>query len=68
MSWVMTENGWRHRPWWKLWINTILRALQPGPVKWLVYSNCTVVDEFASKPPEVLGYGFGRIRFHADAG
>ncbi len=67
-SWVMTERGWRHRPWWKHWINTVLIALQPGPFKWLVCSNCTVADNFAPEPPEVLSYGFGRVQFIEDLG
>ena len=64
MTWVMTESGWRHRPWWKRWVNRMLVALQPwNSRKWVVYSNCSVVSEFAEEPPEVLGYGFGRVLF-----
>lgn len=56
--WYRTDDGWRHAPWWKRAINTVLRALQRGrPVAWLVYTRCTIDGD----PPAVLGYGFGRI-------
>ncbi len=48
---------WVHRPWWKVAINTVLRAFQPQLRKWLVYS----VTDDSTTPPTVLGYGFGPI-------
>lgn len=54
--WVMTSHGWRHRPPWKVTVNTALRALQPWSRRWVVYTRCV------GDPPVAIGYGFGRIR------
>ncbi len=57
-AWVEFGPGeWRHRPWWKVVINTALRIVQPQPRKWVVYTR---TDESTS-PPTVLGYGFGPV-------
>lgn len=59
MSWVFTEYGWRHRPWWKIVINPILRLFQPRKrYKWVIYTK-TVFDNGL---PQVKGYGFGKIK------
>lgn len=59
MSWQRADDGrWLHRPWWKVAINTVLRALQPRRRwKWVLYTRTTRDGD----PPTVLGYGFGRI-------
>lgn len=42
------------RPWWKVLINTFLRAIQPGlRRKWVIYS--------IFEGERLVGYGFGRI-------
>lgn len=58
-DWARAEDGaWMHRPWWKVTINTVLRWLQPGIArKWVIYTRSTMDGD----PPEVLGYGFGRV-------
>lgn len=63
--------GWRHRPWWKVAINTVLRIVQPWVRrKWVIYTRCVELDQLHPElvseaaragPPVVLGYGFGRI-------
>jgi hypothetical protein len=56
-AWKRTEYGWRHAPWWKVAINSLLRFLQPGlRRKLVIYSVCE-----DGSPPRVVGYGFGRI-------
>lgn len=61
MAWVRTSAGWRHRPWWKVVVNTVLRRLQPDAVnKWVIYTVCTVPDD-PDEQPETLTYGFGPI-------
>jgi hypothetical protein len=58
MSWVRVGDQWLHRPWWKVAMNTVLRALQPRAArKWVVYTSTTTDGD----PPRVLGYGFGRV-------
>lgn len=59
--WVMTESGWRHRPWWKVAINSVLRAIQVGcDQKWLI---ATVADGKYGPDlkPVTVGYRFCRI-------
>lgn len=51
-GWHHDGHGWRHRPWWKVAINTVLRAFQPQARKLVVVTHCREAD-----PPEVLGYG-----------
>ena len=49
------------RPWWKVVINTMLRLVQPWPRKWVIYSRIST-----TRPPQVLGYGYGRV-LHEDS-
>lgn len=59
MRWERTPDGdWLHRPWWKVAINTVLRAIQPRTRAYLIYTKCD--DD--TEPPTVLGYGFGLIK------
>lgn len=45
-AWRWSENGWRHRPWWKVAINKVLRAVQPRlRRKWVVVSVCEGGDD-----------------------
>jgi hypothetical protein len=64
-AWRRAPDGtWRHAPWWKVAINTVLRWLQPrARWKWVVYTECADTD--GDGPPRVLGYGFGPIE-HID--
>ena len=57
-AWSFVDGAWLHRPWWKVAINTVLRAVQPQRRKWLIYSRC-----FGGgvEPPICVGYGFGRV-------
>lgn len=60
MTWQLEDGRWLHRPWWKVAINTTLRALQTRqrPARlWVVYTRC----DDSTSPPTVLGYGFGRV-------
>lgn len=58
-DWRRTPDGrWLHAPWWKVLVNNFLRRRQPRQRrKWVIYTRSTVCGD----PPEVLGYGFGRI-------
>ena len=56
---TLTPSGWRHRPVWKVRTNAVLRALQRGSYKWVVYSNCRVCG---NRRPWAVGYGLGFIR------
>lgn len=60
-AWLWTADGWRHRPWWKVAINTILRVFQPQARKWVVYTVTDPPPDDPAHPPRVLGYGFGRV-------
>jgi len=58
--WVLDAGEWRHRPWWKVAINTVLRSFQDtrsGARLWLVVSVC---DEREGRP-RCKGYGFRRV-------
>lgn len=71
MSWVSHGHGiWRHRPWWKVLVNTVLRFFQTRqrPARLLVLTtrcqadSALLIDEDADdSPPKILGYGFGRV-------
>ncbi len=61
MSWVRTERGWRHAPWWKRAINTVLRTLQPRSGRPVLVYTIADVNAPASEPPRVIAYGIGRI-------
>jgi len=60
-AWIEYVPGeWSHKPWFKVAINTVLRALQTRrrPARlFVMYTRC---DE-STRPPTVLGYGFGRV-------
>lgn len=57
-AWVHISPGeWRHRPWWKVAINTCLRLVQPQSRKWVVFTRTNE----QTQPPTALGYGFGRV-------
>ena len=58
-AWTLTDQGWRHRPWWKVAINSILRRLQPGPVKWVI---ATHARQDGDGEPVAVGYTFAPIR------
>lgn len=61
MTWARRDDGsWMHRPWWKRWLNTALRAVQTSerPARLVVIA--TVCDE-STEPPRVLGYAFRRV-------
>lgn len=61
--WSCTPEGWRHRPWWKVVINTVLRPFQPQARKLVVYTRCEGGDDAdPQRPPRVIGYGFGLVR------
>lgn len=55
-EWVLGPCGWRHRPWWKVAINTVLRVFQPQKRKLVIYTRCA-----AGEPPSVVGYGIGLV-------
>lgn len=54
--------GWRHRPWWKVAINTVLRALQRGPDKFVIATVCI------NESPQVVTVGGGFIGASIDVG
>ena len=57
-DWTLTEDGrWLHRPRFKVAINRVLRALQPWPRKWVIYTTA----DHSTSPPTVTGYGIGRV-------
>ena len=60
-GWWWTGGRWLHRPWWKVAINTVLRAFQPWPRKLVIYTKCERGPEDPDRPPRVLGYGFGLV-------
>ena len=45
------------RPWWKVAINTVLRAVQPQARKLVIYSKF----DLTPAGPVLVGYGLGRI-------
>jgi hypothetical protein len=64
-AWVNDRGKWLHRPWWKVIINTVLRAIQdstPGARPWLVVSFCDDADERDSEQrPRCHAFGFNRV-------
>lgn len=60
MTWANLEGEWRHRPWWKVAINTTLRALQTRRRPARLFVVVTVCTEDGD-PPRVLGYRFGKV-------
>ena len=58
--WVQIDSGWRHRPWFKVAINTVLRLVQTRrrPARLLVLATICTDD---GEPPRVLGYRFRRV-------
>lgn len=68
MSWVSYIPGqWSHRPWFKVWINTVLRVFQTKkrPARLLVLATICERTPFSveddSVPPKVAGYKFKRV-------
>lgn len=62
--------GWRHRPWWKVAVNTALRSLQSrGPGRKLVIATRCVGgnDHDPDDPPRAIGYELRRVE-HGDGG
>jgi len=60
-NWVMTDAGWRHRPWWKVAINTALRKIQKGrKSQWLVATKA-IDQELAAGKPVTIGYCLARV-------
>lgn len=60
-NWVMTDTGWRHRPWWKVVINTVLRKLQKGRQhQWLIATKAIDQDLDAGKPA-AIGYCLTKV-------
>jgi hypothetical protein len=58
-AWFHDGEDWRHRPWWKVAINKVLRALQPWPRKVVVYSRCIVPAD--GSRPRAIGFGIGPV-------
>lgn len=59
--WVMTDAGWRHRPWWKVAINSALRFVQRGRKhQWLIATKAKVYAS-PDRHPDVEGYSFELI-------
>jgi hypothetical protein len=62
-DWELSASGaWSHRPWFKVLVNTFLRRLQLWCTDrpFVIYTRTTCAES-AERPPEVLGYGFGRV-------
>jgi hypothetical protein len=58
-DWTLVDGEWHHAPRWKVAINSILRAFQPGPRKLLVYTRAAISP--GAGQPLTLGYGVGWI-------
>lgn len=58
-AWVRTDDGWRHRPWFKVAINAILRAVQTSRRPARLFVLATVCED--GDPPRILGYRFRRV-------
>lgn len=58
-AWIRDGDRWLHRPWFKVAINTVLRAMQTRhrPAHLLVLAS--VCDD--GDPPRVTGYRFRRV-------
>lgn len=60
-NFVKHSDGWVHRPWWKVAINTVLRMLQPGMRhRWLIVTEVDF-DSLVAGKPIVTGYSFSRV-------
>lgn len=64
-DWVSYGPGlWRHRPWWKVAVNTFLRFVQTRkrPARLLVVATkCEDDPDDGEKPPVVTGYALRRV-------
>ena len=62
MNWEHANGAWLHRPWWKVAINTVLRALQPWPRKLVIYTRCEHNGQLEpARVWEAVGYGIGKV-------
>lgn len=65
MTWVHhVDGGWRHRPWWKVAANRLLRFVQPrGPgYKVVIATLCEGGDDSdPTNPPRARGYVLRRV-------
>lgn len=60
-NWVMTDSGWRHRPWWKVAVNTVLRKIQRGrKIQWLIATKAPGSDIFTCEPV-AIGYCLTKV-------
>lgn len=60
-NWVMTDAGWRHRPWWKVAINAALRKIQKGrQSQWLIATKAAGSDLFTCEPV-AIGYCLTKV-------
>jgi hypothetical protein len=60
-GWVLLGGEWRHRPWWKVAINSVLRALQPFTDRKLVIAT-VCIDRPSGGPPLIVDYQLRRVR------
>lgn len=60
-DWVMTEAGWRHRPWWKVAINSFLRLAQFWTENKILLATESEEVIGIDCEPIVLGYGLYRV-------
>lgn len=60
-DWVMTESGWRHRPWWKVVINTVLRKIQSRSDRPILIATLTDNPSVYAGEPEATGYKLCRV-------
>ena len=66
-NWVMTDAGWRHRPWWKVAINSLLRHAQFWTDSKLLLATESEEVIGIDCEPVILGYGFHRITMRKGA-
>jgi hypothetical protein len=60
-DWIMTESGWRHRPWWKVGINSVLRAIQYRSDRPLLVATLTNNPSVYAGTPDATGYKLCRV-------
>lgn len=60
--WIEVDGKIRHRPWWKVAINTVLRAVQTKrrPAKiWVIATRCACTHP--GEPHRVIGYTLAKV-------